>query len=220
MAEEELQIIRLRNDFYRDGFRKVIFALCVMGVAIGLLIATSLYLYLEKPAPIKFATDAEWRVLPPVPLDRPYLQTPDLLQWVSNVLPGLFTYNFLNYTVRYKNNAEYFTANGWKKIQDILNTFVAYNVVQNSKLFVNGSAGGAPFILNQGLLSGKYGWWVQMPINVSYSSLEGGTTLSLVLQALVIRMSTLDNLYGVAIDNIIVVSNNKQSVEGQVGANG
>ena len=59
-----------------------------------------------------------------------------------------------------------------------------------------------------------------MPVNVSYSSLEGGKTLSLVLQALVIRVPTLDNLYGVAIDNVILVSNNKQSVEGQVSANG
>jgi len=102
----------------------------------------------------------------------------------------------------------------------MLNIFVAYNAIQSSKSFVNGSPGGAPFILNQGLLSGKYGWWVQMPVNVSYSSLEGGKTLSLVLQALVIRVPTLDNLYGVAIDNVILVSNNKQSVEGQVSANG
>jgi intracellular multiplication protein IcmL len=220
MAEEELEIIRLRNDFYRDGFRKILFALCVMLAAIALLIATSLYLYLAKPAPIEFATDNEWRILPPIPLDQPYLREADLLQWVSNVLPSLFTYNFLNYTVRFNNNAQYFTPNGWKKIQDIVNMFVPYNTVQSAKSFTNGSAGSAPFILNQGVLSGKYGWWVQMPINVSYSNLDGANALSLVLQVLVMRVPTLNNLYGVAIDNVIVVSNNKQSVVGQVSANG
>jgi intracellular multiplication protein IcmL len=221
MAGEELEIIRLRDDFYRDGFRKIVLILCIIGLSIFFLIATSFFLYAEKPAPIEFATDNEWRVLPPIPIDQPYLQAADLLQWVSNVLPSLFTYNFLNYSARYQNNAQYFTANGWKKTQDLLNIFVDYNTIQNSKSFVQGSAAGAPFILNQGLLSGRYAWWVQMPIDVSYSNLSGGSALSLVLQVLVVRIPTLNNLYGVAIDNVIVVSNSKQtSVEGQVKTNG
>lgn len=221
MAGEELTIIRLRDDFYRDGFRKIVLALCIIGLSIVLLIATSFFLYFEKPAPIEFATDNEWRILPQIPLNQPYLQPADLLQWVSNVLPNLFTYNFLNYTTRYENNAQYFTPNGWKKIQDVLNTFVAYDTIQNSKSFVQGNAGGAPFILNQGLLSGRYAWWVQMPVDVSYSNLSGGNALSLVLQALIVRMPTLNNLFGVAIDNVIVVSNSKQTpVEGQVKVNG
>lgn len=220
MAGEELEVIRLRNDFYRDGFRSIVLTLCVMSAAIASLIAASLYLYLEKPAPIEFATDNEWRIVPPIPLNQPYLQTSDLVQWVSNALPALFTCNFLNYDLRLKANAQHFTPNGWKRAQDLLTIYAPYNTIQNSKSFVNGSAGGAPFVLNQGLLSGIYGWWVQMPVNVSYSNLEGGNTLSLMLQVLVMRVPTLNNLYGVAIDNIIVVSNNKQSVQGQVSANG
>jgi intracellular multiplication protein IcmL len=67
-------------------------------------------------------------------------------------------------------------------------------------MFVNAQLTGAPFILNQGLLpEGKYAWRVQIPMNVSYSN---GNTRSLIIVALVVRIPTLDNLYGVAIDDM------------------
>ena len=55
MAGEELQVIRLRNDFYRDGFKKMMFALSILLTAVILLIATSIYLFVNKPQPITFA---------------------------------------------------------------------------------------------------------------------------------------------------------------------
>ncbi|HLB57302.1 MAG TPA: DotI/IcmL/TraM family protein [Gammaproteobacteria bacterium] len=214
MAGDALQVIRLRNDFYRDGFHKVLLALGMILFAIILLVATSLYLFLAKPPPVNFASDNEWRIVPAVPLNQPYLKTADLIQWVSTVLPDVFTYDFINYKNQLNANAPNFTDAGWSKLLGVLNNYEGYTAVVNAKLFVNGSAGGAPFILNQGLLSGKYGWWVQMPINLGYSSYERNYTQPITLQILVVRIPTLNNLYGVAIDNIVVVSNNRPSLGG------
>ena len=212
MAVEELQIIRLRKDFNRDGFRKVLFILGVFIVVIILLIATSIYLLLDKPAPVKFSTDNEWRIVKPVPMEQPYLAQSDLIQWVSNVLPGLFNYDFINYKDELQKNEHYFTENGWKKFLSLLNSYVAYATVARAKLFINGSAEGAPFILNQGLLAGRYSWWVQMPVSINYS---GGYSRALDLQVLVVRVSTLNNLYGVAIENMLV-PNEEKSVGSKV----
>ena len=44
-----------------------------------------------------------------------------------------------------------------------VNVYANFNTIQSSKLFVNSEASGAPFfILSQGLLDGKYAWWIQM----------------------------------------------------------
>ena len=206
MALDALQVIRLRNDFYRDGFHKILLGLGMILLAIILLVAMSLYLFLGKGGGVDVACDNEWRIVPPVPLNQPYLKTADLIQWVSTVLPTVFTYDFINYKDQLNANTPNFTGTGWSKLLEVLNNYEVYNAVTQAKLFVNGSAGGAPFILNQGLLSGKYGWWVQMPINLGYSSYERKYTQPITLQVLVIRIPTLNNLYGVAIDNVVVVS--------------
>lgn len=204
MAGEEVQVVRLRNDFYRDGFYKVLLALAILIMAIVLLTLLSVYLFLFKPPPVNFKADNEWRLLPPVPLDQPYLTTPDLIQWVTEALPASFNYDFINYTSQLKDKAQYFTPNGWKKFLDQINTYANYNDIQTQKLFLNASAAGAPFVLNQGLLEGKYGWWVQMPIIIRVISIDKNYPQHLVIQALVVRVPTLNNLDGVGIDNIIV----------------
>ncbi len=203
MAVEELQTIYLRKDFNRDGFRKILFILGIFIVVILVLVATSIYLFLDKPAPVRFATDNEWRIVLPVPVDKPYLAQSDLIQWVSSALPGLFNYDFLNYKIQLQKNEHYFTENGWKIFLTMLSGYADYKAIQNAKLFITGVPTGAPFILNQGLLERKYSWWVQMPVNINYS---GGYVQPLELQVLVVRVSTLNNLYGVAIDNILVAN--------------
>lgn len=204
MAGEELQVVRLRDDFYRDGFYKILLAVAVIIVAIFFLIALSVYLYTSKPAPLNFSADNEWRILPPVPLNKVYLDTPDLIQWTSEVLPKVFSYDFLNYTSELKEAAQYFTPNGWQKFLEQINIYANFNTVQTSKMFVTTNASGAPFILNQGLLEGRYAWWVQMPVSINYVGIDKSSTTTLTIQALVVRVSTLNNLYGVGIENIVI----------------
>src|SRR5688572_30035886 len=92
--------IQLKNDFYRDGFYKVLLALGLILIAIFLLVALSLYLHFSKPEPVDFSVGTEFRVLQPVPTDQPYLSTADLLQWVSQTLPKVFSYDFVSYSAQ------------------------------------------------------------------------------------------------------------------------
>ncbi len=205
MAGDELQLISLRSDFYRDGYYKTLVAVGVLLVAIALLVSASLYLELSKPDPVLFATGDEFRTLLPVPVNQPYVSQPDLIQWVSEVIPKAFTYDFVNYNTKLKNVAQYFTENGWKNYSDLLKMYADYNITIAQKLFINAVPSGAPYIVKQGLLpSQTYGWLVQVPINLGYSSVVKGNTLPLIIEALVVRISTLNNLSGVAIEKLTV----------------
>lgn len=216
MADEAEPLAHLRNDFYRDGFLKATIALAILAVAIILLLSTTIYLVVTKPAPIVFQTGQGWRVLAPVPLDQPYLKTPDLLQWVSETASEIFTYDFLHYTDQLNSYTHYFTPNGWKKFLELLNLRINSASIQGARQFVSASATGAPYILKQGLLQGKYGWWVQIPLKINYSSATGTGSSGLTIQFLVVRTETLDDINGVIIDNV-VWSGESQS---GAGANG
>src|SRR3989338_6205576 len=114
MAEEETQVVTLTDDFYRDSFSKLVIILGSVCIAFLLLLATSIYLIVSKPDPMTFAIGEEWRVQPPVPVSQPYLSTADLLQWVADVLPGAFVYDFVHYNQQLKDASKNFTTDGWK----------------------------------------------------------------------------------------------------------
>lgn len=212
MAEEEFSVVELRNDFYRDSFGKIIFVMISIFIAIIFLIAVSLYIYLNKPKPITFPIYDDWRVLAAVPLDQPYLTEPDLLQWVSEVLPRSFNLDFVSYNDQLKNYKQYFTQDGWQAFLNQLNIYANYNNVQKYRIFVSGAPSSAPIIINQttnkaNLLSGRYAWWVQMPVAITYAGYRPPPSLNLTLQVLVVRVSTLNNLSGVSIENVILAQN-------------
>lgn len=205
MADEETIIINLRDDFYRDGFSRSMWVLGALLSAIFLLAGISLYIFLTIPPPRSFLTQADWRLIPDVPVNQPYLKAPDLIQWVSDRVPDLFNFDFLTYNEKLNSHKIFFTENGWKAYLQILNNLTSYNDVVNGKLFVNSNAAGAPFVVKQGILEGRYGWWIQIPIEINYSKSVGGYNSTQTFQILVVRSSTLTDINGVVIDNLVLM---------------
>ncbi len=203
MAEEETQVVELLDEFYRDSFGKVMLIMMGFCIAIISLLAISLYINLNKPPPITFPVGDDMRVLPPVPLDQPYLSRADVLQWVADVLPKAFVYDFNHYNDQLKVAQQYFTQNGWETFLNQLNIYANYNNVQTNKLFVNAAPTAAPIFVNEGLIEGKYGWWVQMPLMITYTGFKPPVPQAVTLQLLVIRVPTLNNLTGVGIDDVM-----------------
>ncbi len=210
MAVEKQDVVRLKSDFYRDGYRKIILCLGLIIAAIILLVASCVYLYVTKPPPVYFSTDKEWRILPPVSVELPYLVSADLLQWVGNVMMSVFYYDFLHYQDQLQENRVYFTDKGWLAFQGMINNYASNDTVSVKKTFVNGAPNGAPFILNEGVLEQRYAWWVQVPTKITYSYIGKEATTDekqVTFQILVVRVPTLNNIYGVAIDNIKLLTN-------------
>jgi len=205
MAGEEVTVIELQDQFYRDSVGKLMIAYASIAIAICFMIGIAIYLYMDKPPPITFAVDNEMRVQAPVPLSKPYLSDPDLLQWIAEVLPKVFVYDFNYYDDQLAKAKQYFTENGWATFSNQLNIFANYNTVQASKLFITGTIDGAPTISNSAIVEGtdKYGWLVQIPLTIKYDGYQPMADKKVTFQVLVVRVSTLNNLVGVAIDNII-----------------
>jgi intracellular multiplication protein IcmL len=222
MAADRSRVNELKDNFYRDSFGKVTLIIVSICMAIVLLVAMSFFLYLDKPAPVAFQADNDWRVQSPVPLDQPYLTIPEVLQWVADVMPKVFVYDFVNYDNQLKAASQYFTDDGWKAFLNHLNIYANYNNVQSNKLFITSTPAGAPYIQNQGILSGttRYGWWVKMPMTLSYTTgltKVRATNKVLALNILVVRVPTLDSLIGVAIDNVIVENSALDQPKGNNG---
>lgn len=218
MTEEGLGVVRLEDNFYRDSFGKVIFVIFALCLSVVFLAGISLYTYMNRPPPITFRVAEEWRVLAPVPIQQPYLTDPDLLQWVSEVVPNAFNLDFLNLDSQLADVKKYFTDNGYQIFLNQLKNYADKSMVQSYKMFVHGKPTRAPVILNQGVLSGRYAWWVQIPVNIRYAGARDKPDVNLTLQVLVVRTETTNNLTGILIDNVIAEKGQEKSLTGIGGA--
>lgn len=204
MAQEALEVVKLRKDFYRDSYRLVLTVLLVAVIIIVILSGIIAYQASHRPTPTYFATTMDGKLIPMIPLDQPNLNDQSVLQWVATAVVSLYTYDFLNFRATFQNNQQYFTPDGWRAFLAGLTTSRNLQTVQDKKLTVQAVPAGAPIITKEGLLDGRYAWQVQIPILVTYVSLSQESYEHLLLTVLVQRLSTLDSKYGIGIAQLVV----------------
>ncbi len=204
MADDAVELVRLRNDFYRDNHRKIVLALLVAVATIILLCGTVAYVVTHPPAPKYFATSIDGRIIPIVPLNEPNMPTSALLLWSNQAATAAFTYDFVNYRQALQSASEYFTPDGWRDFLNALTSSNNLNAVITKKLVVSATATGAPVVLQQGLLNGAYAWRVQMPMVVTYQSASQVAQQNVMVTMLVTRISTLNSARGVGITQFVV----------------
>ena len=155
-----------------------------------------------------FKVDSEWRIQAPVDIQEPYLSEGELMQWVSNAVSRFFVVDFLHMDEQLANLKGLFTDNGYQVFLNQFNNIIDRTQVITDKLFVSNEITGAPILTNEGLMSGRYAWFVQIPIKITYSGFKEAPSKLIKLTLWVVRTDTSDNLTGVAIDNVIVENGN------------
>ncbi len=204
MAEDALTVVALRNKFYKDSQRKVIFAL-LLAIIVNLVLGSMLvYIITHPPAPKYFATSINGRITPLFPLDQPNQSDSAVLQWANQAAIAAFTYNFVNYRDELQSSSGFFTAEGWDQFLNALQQSNNLDAVKAKKLIVSAVATRAPIILQKGVLNGSFSWRVQMPILVTYQSASEFTQQNNVVTMLITRVSTLNSPRGIGIAQFVV----------------
>lgn len=197
---DALELVRLRNTFYRDSYRRVLAVLLIM-VLVNIVLAVALfYVISHKPEPKYFATTSDGKITRLYALSSPIVSTAELLQWATVAATAANTYNFVNYRKELQEASQYFTPAGWKEYQRELKGSRNLETVLAKKLTVNAVATGAPIILDQGVVAGRYKWKIQIPILLTYESSTTKINQPLLVTMLVTRVSTLETPNGVGID--------------------
>lgn len=204
MAEDALAAVTLRNNFYRDGQRKIVLALIVSMLTNLIMISLLVYIITHPPAPRYFATSINGRITPLFALEEPNQSDSAVLQWANQAAIAAFTYNFVNYREELQASSGFFTAEGWTQFLTALQESNNLDAVKAKKLVVSAVATRAPIILQKGVLNGRYSWRVQMPILVTYQSASEFSQQNNVVTMLITRVSTLNSPRGIGISQFVV----------------
>lgn len=203
MAEDAVSAVIMRNNFYRDGQRKMILILLFSIIANVILASMLTYVILHPPEPRYFATSINGRITPLVALNAPNQSDSAILQWANQAAIATFSYNFVNYRSELVAASGFFTAEGWDQFISALGASNNLEAVKAKKLVVSAVATSAPVILQKGVLNGRYAWRIQMPILVTYQSASEFSQQTLNVTMLVTRVDTLNSPRGIGIAQFV-----------------
>lgn len=203
MAYDALELVKLRKNFYRDNYRIVVIALLISLLIICLLVGLIYYLETHQRKPTYFATTSSGRLIPMTPLNQPNMSDHAVLQWTSKAITSLYSYDFQNYRESFQNDKQYFTDQGWRAFLNGLKQSGNLKTVKKQKLTVQAVPESAPVVVRKGVHNGIYSWRIQMPIVVTYRSLNQEYTQHLLVTVLVQRLSTLSSKHGIGIAQIV-----------------
>ncbi|BBB15110.1 Dot/Icm secretion system protein IcmL [Candidatus Rickettsiella viridis] len=204
MKEDALQVVKLRNDFYRDNYRKVVAALLISFFIVLTLAGALFYIVTHPPAPRYFATSNDGRLVPLIPFDRPNLNNSTVLEWANTAATAAYSYNFVNYREALQRAADYFTQEGRQMFFNAVKSSNNLQAVIAKKLIVSAVATGVPVVLEQGVMLGRYTWKVQIPMLITFQSASQFSQQSVTVTMLIVRVSPLASPRGIGIAQFIV----------------
>ena len=203
MVDGAAELVRLRNNFYRDSYRRLIVALVILLLVIAMLVGVVFYQIYNRPESKYFAATADGRIMQLFPLSQPMLSPGELLQWAHRAAISAYTYNFVNYRDALQELQNNFTPAGWRYYENALKASRNLEMVVAKKLVVSAVATGTPVIVDQAVVDGRYSWKIQIPLLVSYQSPNEQTQRPVMAMLIVSRVPNVDMPKGIAIVSFV-----------------
>lgn len=203
-ADAKLATVVMRNDFYRDGYRTLMKMTIGQTLIILLLVLAMFYVVsIHQPEDRYFATTEDGRVIPMVALNQPNLSNAALSSWVAQASTDIMTFGHNDYRRQLQEASSYFTRQGWQSFTKALEEASTIETVTANKQIISAAPRGAPIILGQGVVNGRFQWRVQFPLSLTYESGSKKSSRNYVVTATVVRVSRLESPNGIGFDSWI-----------------
>jgi len=202
-----LMTVMVRNEFYRDGFRTMLWIGLGQAVVIVLMLAALVsYISTSKAQDHYFATTADGRIMQLVPLEIANMQPSALLSWAAQSATEIMTFGFHDYQRRLQSSSRLFTRHGWETFASALQKSRTIESVDALQQVVSAKPRSAPILRQEGVVGGRYRWVIDLPLTVTYQSGSTSRTDNLMVRMVIDRVSSLENPNGVGIEQWVAVS--------------
>lgn len=217
-AKDAFELVKLRNFFYRDNYRRLVALLIFMGLLLLMMSYWVYYLLSHRPAPAYFATNVQGGIVPLYKLSSAGLTTDYVLSWAARGASNTFTFNYVQYRDQIEKSVDtYFTSTGGKQFQKQLMQSNNLQAVIKGKYIITAQPGAAPQLLWQGVIpsgtyKGRYGWQIDLPMVLTVENWQQKSKHNVDVQMTVVRDSYLmdktstniDGTKGIGVGQVLV----------------
>jgi intracellular multiplication protein IcmL len=179
----------------------------VLALSIALIIAV---IFISRTHREVIAATNEGRVIPVIPLDKPYVSDARVLGYVDECARMVFSHDFLHWRTTLQGSKTCFTEKGGDAVEEALAPWV--KDIVDRELTMSVSLADTPVIAKRGEFNGAFAWRVQAPISL----FRRGTKVAdvprpFLLQVVVRRVGLDQNPRGIAIDSLQLVPDASRS---------
>jgi len=217
-AKNAFELVRLRNYFYRDNYRRLIAIAVFLSALTVILAAWAYYLITHKPSPRYFATNVQGGIVPLHKLNTPGLKTSYVLSWAARGATKSFTFNYVQYRQQIEEAKNiYYTPQGGEQFAQQLTDSNDLKAVVAGKFIVTAQPSAAPSLIWQGVVptgtyKGRYGWQVDLPMVLNIQNADNVNRRNIDIKMTIVRDSylidykaiNLDGTKGIGIAQILV----------------
>jgi len=198
----QIESVLRQAEAYQNAYKRMSIIALVLSFTTVLGIGSSVYMTVNRPAPVYFATNSEGAITPIVPLTEPHLSSAEIANFATEAATRALTYTFSNYRAEFDETRPYFTKpRGWNSFVDAINRSGQLDLVKNKRLNLTTVAQRA-VIVREGLnADGIYEWTVQLPVRVTYQSSSQITGQDFSITLSVLRQKTYEYPRSVAVAN-------------------
>jgi len=200
IEQESTEVLSEHDRFYRDRLGKLSLLVCLLVGVLVLLIFVSISLNtLKNPGPLFFRSGENGELIQEVPLNQPNMSINMLLNWLTEGMIAVNTFNFVHYPMKMEAAREYFTPEGYDSFTQALKDTRLLEMVITNKYVLRAMPTAAPQVIKEGELANRYLWKIKLPMAFQYKSMNTNLVDRADLTLLVVRVPTTVSAYGVKI---------------------
>lgn len=203
-------MIMKEKEFYKDSYLKQI---GILFFSILSLFTGVYYLYyanfLYEPPVSYIVIDENERILKQYPLDKLHVKKEDMIQWASNAVMDIFSYNYLTFESHGKTVSKYYSNNKqFDKFMSEFNSLTLQQIVKNQKAIIVPNFRKQLELSEEGKLNKKAAFSLNGELKLEMHGSEGIKVIVRKIKIIVYRESFEINKDGFSIMEILLEDTN------------
>lgn len=132
------EMIVKEKEFYKDSYLKQIGILFFLILSLFSGLYYLYYAYFIYEPPVSYLViDENERILKQYPLDKLHVKKEEMIQWASNAVLDIFSYNYLTFETHGKTVSKYYSQNAqYDKFMKEFNSLTLQQIVKNQKAII------------------------------------------------------------------------------------
>jgi len=206
-AGEGLEVVQHRNDFYKEGDKKLIFVAGFVAVVLVIQIFVAFLGFNARNERVYIATDKNGSLIKMQTLNQPNQKDPIVAQWVQNALVDTFTFNFTNIkTAQSAATMRYFTDEGTVALLKAMQDSGNFDVIVEKHMLLNTTLDSTPILVGKSPANtqGIFQWVFQVDGLMTFRTQSQEFTNKVRFMVTVERRSMLEDVSGLGISKVVM----------------
>lgn len=196
-----LQAVKLRNDFYRDNFRRTVLVM-ILSFILNIVLIVALYFTNTRPTQvIYFAVTQQGGLIKMQPLSSPVLGSEQLQSWVTSNVPKIYAIDYVHFQDQLRDVRQYFTDYGWSQFVQAFQPTLSK--ITSGEYVASAAVTDVPYIVGAQVLKGVMSWKIQVPVKITFRKGDEATTENVIWELVVQRVNNASSNQLVGISQIV-----------------